>query len=192
MITVEAIAPDRLRATVADEAPAFDPLARPEIDISLPLEARAIGGLGVHLVKKLMDLCSYERRNGKNLFTIERKLNRAPSAAPSMSITASKLESSATLALTGRLDGLSSSELEPHVRALIASGIRTLVFDLAALEYVSSAGLRIFIVAAKAMKAAGGQAHFISLTPNVREVFHVSGLLTALSVQESRDAMPPA
>lgn len=191
-ITIEAIASDRLRATVSDNAPAFDPLTRPEVDISLPLEARAIGGLGVHLVKKLMDVCSYERRGGKNLFTIERKLNRAPGTPPSMSIAASKLESSATLALTGRLDGLSSPELEQHIRAFIASGIRTLTFDLAPLEYVSSAGLRVFIVAAKAMKAMGGQAHFEALTPNVREVFHVSGLLTALSVQESRDAPPPA
>jgi len=45
------------------------------VDTSLPLEDRAIGGLGVHLVKKLMDVSHYERRDGKNILTIERRLN---------------------------------------------------------------------------------------------------------------------
>src|SRR4051812_7828469 len=50
-------ADDRVTAIVADDAPAFDPLARAPVDTSAPLEEREIGGLGVHLVKKLMDVC---------------------------------------------------------------------------------------------------------------------------------------
>lgn len=67
--------PGCIRAVITDDAPAYDPLARPEVDTSLPLEERAIGGLGVHLVKKLMDVSHYERRDGKNILTIERRLN---------------------------------------------------------------------------------------------------------------------
>lgn len=94
----------------------------------------------------------------------------------------SRLASSATLSLSGRLDGLSSPELEQQVSALIASGVRTLTLDLSGLDYVSSAGLRVFIIAAKKLKASNGIAQFTSLTPAVREVFQVSGLLTALGV----------
>lgn len=71
---------DRVRAVITDDAPAYDPLARAEVDTTLPLEDRAIGGLGVHLVKKLMDVSHYERRDGKNILTIERRLN-APDRA---------------------------------------------------------------------------------------------------------------
>ncbi len=67
--------PGRIRAVITDDAPAYDPLARADVDTSLPLEDRAIGGLGVHLVKKLMDVSHYERRDGKNILTIERRLN---------------------------------------------------------------------------------------------------------------------
>lgn len=67
--------PGCIRAVITDDAPAYDPLARAEVDTSLPLEERAIGGLGVHLVKKLMDVSHYERRDGKNILTIERRLN---------------------------------------------------------------------------------------------------------------------
>lgn len=181
-VRLEAPGTDRIRAAVTDDAPAYNPLARAEVDTALPLEARPVGGLGVHLVKKLMDVCTYEHRDGHNIFSIERKLSRTPGTAASMSIATSRLAASATLALSGRLDGLSSPELEQQVNALLASGVRTLTLDLAGLEYVSSAGLRIFIIAAKKLKASGGSAQFISLTPAVRDVFHISGLLTALGV----------
>jgi anti-anti-sigma factor len=181
-VRLETIAPDRIRAVVTDDAHAYNPLARPEVNTTLPLEARPVGGLGVHLVKKLMDVCMYEHRDGWNIFSIERKLSRTPGTAATINIATTRLSSSATLSLTGRLDGLSSPELEQQVCALIASGVRTLTFDLSGLDYVSSAGLRVFIIAAKKLKASGGAAHFTSLTPAVRDVFHISGLLTALGV----------
>lgn len=65
---------EALRSVIEDDAPAFDPLSRAEVDTTLPLAARPIGGLGVHLVKKLMDRCAYERRDGLNVVTIERRL----------------------------------------------------------------------------------------------------------------------
>ncbi len=181
-VRLEAISADRIRAVVADDAPAYNPLARPEVNTTLALEARPVGGLGVHLVKKLMEVCQYEHRDGKNLFSIERRFSRAAGAAASMSIATSRLASSATLALSGRLDGLSSPELEQQVMALIASGVRAVTFDLSGLDYVSSAGLRVFIIAAKKLKSSGGSARFTSLTPAVHDVFHISGLLTALGV----------
>lgn len=183
-VRLEAVSADRIRATVIDDAPAFNPLARAELDTTLALEHRPIGGLGVHLVRKLTDACLYERRDDRNVFAVELVLRRNSPQSPAVNIATTKFESSATLALTGRLDGLSSPELEQQLNALLASGIRTLVFDLSALDYVSSAGLRVFIVAAKKLHAAGGTATFQSLTPTVREVFEVTGLITALAVKE--------
>lgn len=69
--------PDRIRMVVTDDAPAYDPLARPEVNLDLPIEDRPIGGLGVHLVKKLMQHARYERRANKNILTLERILGHA-------------------------------------------------------------------------------------------------------------------
>lgn len=63
-------------AVVTDDAPAFDPLARAPVDLEQPLEERAVGGLGVHLVRKLMDAVRYERREGRNVLTLERAFRR--------------------------------------------------------------------------------------------------------------------
>jgi serine/threonine-protein kinase RsbW len=51
---------------VVDDAPAFDPTRRNPPDTGLPLEARQIGGLGIHMVRKMMDQVSYERVGGRN------------------------------------------------------------------------------------------------------------------------------
>ncbi len=57
-----------------DGGKAFDPLAKPDPDISLPAGKRKIGGLGVFMVKQTMDDVSYEYKNGKNILTIKKKI----------------------------------------------------------------------------------------------------------------------
>jgi serine/threonine-protein kinase RsbW len=68
----------RVTAVVTDDAPAYDPLARPPVDTSLPAEQRPVGGLGIHLVKNMMHAVRYERRGDKNILTLERTIGRTP------------------------------------------------------------------------------------------------------------------
>lgn len=62
-----------VQATVADGGKAYDPLQREDPDVNAPLEERSIGGLGVLLVKKLMDEVSYARTGGRNILTIRKR-----------------------------------------------------------------------------------------------------------------------
>jgi serine/threonine-protein kinase RsbW len=55
-----------LRVEVVDDGVPFDPLAREEPDTTLPLEERPVGGLGVMLVKRLVDEVSYDGEGGRN------------------------------------------------------------------------------------------------------------------------------
>jgi serine/threonine-protein kinase RsbW len=59
---------------VSDDGPAFDPLAAAEADTSLDVEDRPIGGLGITLVRRLMDSVEYERRDGRNNLRMRRRL----------------------------------------------------------------------------------------------------------------------
>lgn len=60
--------------TVTDDGLPFNPLAQPEPDTSLPVEDRPIGGLGIHLLRKMSDRMEYERRGEKNQVTIRKSL----------------------------------------------------------------------------------------------------------------------
>ncbi len=59
---------------VMDDGPEFDPLSAPEPDTSLGVDERPIGGLGMTLVRRLMDEVEYERREGKNRLRLRRRL----------------------------------------------------------------------------------------------------------------------
>ncbi|MBU5434060.1 ATP-binding protein [Pseudoflavonifractor sp. MSJ-37] len=58
-----------------DSGKPFDPLARPEVDVTASAESRRIGGLGIHLVKRLMDQTTYAHEDGKNILTIRKTLS---------------------------------------------------------------------------------------------------------------------
>ena len=57
-----------------DSGKPFDPLAKPDADITLPAEKRKIGGLGILMVKKTMDDVLYEYRDGCNVLTLKKTL----------------------------------------------------------------------------------------------------------------------
>ncbi len=63
-----------LYITFIDAGIYYDPLAKPDPDVTLSLEERQIGGLGIYMVKKSMDNMIYERKDDKNYLTIVKKL----------------------------------------------------------------------------------------------------------------------
>jgi anti-sigma regulatory factor (Ser/Thr protein kinase) len=68
-----------VEVTIADDGPPFDPLARPDPVVTLPLENRQPGGLGIALVKALMDDVRYERTT-RNVLTIRKRMEAGPAA----------------------------------------------------------------------------------------------------------------
>ena len=65
---------NNLSLVISDSGSAFDPTARDAVDISAGVDERPIGGLGIHLIREIMDTVSYERRDGRNILTITKKI----------------------------------------------------------------------------------------------------------------------
>jgi anti-anti-sigma factor len=74
----------------------------------------------------------------------------------------------------GRLDSITAPAFETLVRGCLAGGHRRIVIDLDAVDYVSSAGLRVLLVAAKALKAERGQIALCRVKSTVMEVLRIS------------------
>ncbi len=60
--------------TFIDNGVPYDPLAKADPDVTLPIEERGIGGLGIYMVKKTMDDVSYEYKDGQNILKIKKNL----------------------------------------------------------------------------------------------------------------------
>jgi len=63
-----------LIATVSDDGKAFNPLEQSPPDIHAPLEDRKIGGLGIHLLRTLMEKVEYRRDDGRNHLTFRTRV----------------------------------------------------------------------------------------------------------------------
>jgi anti-anti-sigma factor len=92
------------------------------------------------------------------------------------------------LSFVGRLDGTSAPEAEQTVKKILDAENTRLLFDLEHLEYLSSAGLRVVLGAAKEMKRRDGKFVLCSLNAYVKEVFEVSGFGTIIPIAESVEA----
>ncbi len=74
-LDIEAKPKESLEVQFADWGVAFDPLSLPQPKLCGSIEERKIGGLGVYLVRKVMDEVSYKREDGRNILKIIKKLN---------------------------------------------------------------------------------------------------------------------
>ena len=73
-VNIEALADEKeLKFIISDRGTAFDPTAEKEVDTTLPAEDRPIGGLGIHLVRQIMDSINYERIDEMNVLTLCKK-----------------------------------------------------------------------------------------------------------------------
>jgi stage II sporulation protein AA (anti-sigma F factor antagonist) len=92
-----------------------------------------------------------------------------------MEIRTTKEAKATVVAITGRLDAVTAPEYEKKMQELIGGGDVCFVVDFEALEYISSAGLRVLLVIAKLLKAKSGQVRFANVAGTVKEVFDISG-----------------
>ena len=92
-----------------------------------------------------------------------------------MDITSTRDGGVTVLGIVGRIDFATSKDVEHAATAAIEAGCQRMVFDMRHVDYVSSAGLRAILMAAKKANAAGGGAAIFGLQPGVEEVFAIAG-----------------
>ena len=87
-----------------------------------------------------------------------------------------------TVELGGSLDTATAPQLEKQLAAVLNPSVANLVFDLAKLTFISSAGLRVFAASRKFMKQQGEEVSFVHLQPQIQEVFEIVKALPGVSV----------
>ncbi len=87
-----------------------------------------------------------------------------------------------TVALRGRLDTTTAPQLELELQNSL-QGVESLIFDFSALEYISSAGLRVLLYAQKVMNRQGKMV-VRGANDMIREVFDITGFVDILTIEE--------
>ncbi|MBT8371890.1 MAG: STAS domain-containing protein [Deltaproteobacteria bacterium] len=102
-----------------------------------------------------------------------------------MEINSNEKNGIVSIIIKGRLEADSSPEAEKVVREVLRGPTTRLLFNLSGLEYLSSAGLRVVLTAAKEMKRRDGKIVLCSLNEFVKEIFEVSGFQSLIPITDS-------
>lgn len=89
------------------------------------------------------------------------------------------------VAIKGRLDGLTVPSAEESINEILGKGSDRLLFDFSELEYLSSAGLRVVLSAAKEIKRRAGRTVLCAMQGYVKEIFEVSGFGSIIPIKDT-------
>ena len=104
-----------------------------------------------------------------------------------MEIQTGKEKNTVVVSVKGKIDAVTAPELEKELSNLIAQGENFFLFNFSELEYISSAGLRSLLAAAKQVKPKGGNIVFSGLKGPVGDVFKISGFGTIFKIFETQE-----
>ena len=104
-----------------------------------------------------------------------------------MKITQNEKNGILELNISGRLDAVSAVDADKTFSSVIDGGNNNLLIDLAELDYISSAGLRVLLVVAKRIQQNRGNVVLCALNANVKEIFEISGFSSIFNIFDNKE-----
>ncbi len=103
-----------------------------------------------------------------------------------MEITENKRNDVVLVSVEGRVDASNAGVLEQKLLGLIAAGEKRFVLDVARLDYISSAGLRVLLVARKRLPT-GGSLALCALQSQIREILDIAGFSSLFGIYDTQE-----
>jgi len=100
-----------------------------------------------------------------------------------MEVNISRESQTIIVRFSGRMDTPSAHEFTPQMDALVEEADKTIILDCTDLSYISSSGLRIFLILRKAATDKGGKIIVRNICDDIRNVFRMTGFLNLFEIQ---------
>src|SRR5690554_5267290 len=104
-----------------------------------------------------------------------------------MNIEKDKIHNFTILKIKGRVDTINSINLETEMNSLFESGEKHFIFNCSEMNYISSSGLRVFLVVQKKIITQKGNLFLCNLQPSIGEIFRISGFSNLFSIYNTQE-----
>lgn len=102
-----------------------------------------------------------------------------------MNLNFTEVNNFTVVQIIGRIDTITAPDFENNIMKLMSEGVSKLIFDCSKLDYVSSSGLRVFLMAQKKISAIKGVLKVCCLQPSIKEIFDISGFSQIFSIEDT-------
>ena len=102
-----------------------------------------------------------------------------------MEIKSRQEQDARIISVTGRIDAVTSPELETYLAETMGEDAKKLVLNFDGLDYISSAGLRVVLMLAKKMRAGQKEFILVGVKGRIKQVFEMSGISSILDMRET-------
>ncbi|PKP53910.1 MAG: anti-sigma factor antagonist [Bacteroidetes bacterium HGW-Bacteroidetes-1] len=104
-----------------------------------------------------------------------------------MNVQITNSENYTIIKVQGRIDTITATDFEAKVMTTLEQS-KKLVINCSELDYISSSGLRVFLLTQKKINAAGGTLKLCCLQPTIKEIFDISGFSTIFSIYSDQES----
>jgi anti-anti-sigma factor len=171
-----------------DHGKPFDPTSVPIPRATTNLDDIRPGGIGLHLMKQLMDEVRFDFTEEGNVLTMVKnspKLVAAPSSA-AIKVRQDK-HGILVIAPQGQVDSLTAGELDTVISDVIDKGSAQIIVDLAEVSYISSRGLKALVSGWRKTQDKGGRFAICSVAPRVQSIVETIGFNQIFDIYPTLD-----
>lgn len=183
------VQPGVCEISVVDTGKPFDPASIPAPDVNVPVEEMQPGGVGLHLMRQLMDEIYFEFGSAENRLTMVKRGEPVSAEDPLGAFGLDEIQPGVwMLKPRGRIDSSAAPALEETLFDRLDNGHYCLIVDMAAVPYISSRGLKALVAAWRVARAHDGDLVLCAMTAHVRNVFDTVGFTRLFPIFEDCDA----
>ena len=178
--------PNGVEVTLTDhDVDFFDVTRTADVDVNLPIEQRTPGGLGLHLIKKMVDFFEYQYLEESRTSRITFRATAAERRRKPRDKNMLAIEQSAngTVLVAGRFDAAQC----PAAQAFLDKLQGSVTLDCTRLEYISSAGLGVLLKTQKRLLASQGGLRLSGVSRHLRDIFQYSGFDQIFEIEAAAD-----
>ena len=167
--------------TIRDHGRTFDPESISPPDINAPLEERQVGGLGLYLMRELMDQVRFSSDSeGNQLVMIKNIPQDEPEADEKIVVVNTR----------GRIDAAQAPLLETRLKDLLTQGETKIVVNMADVPYISSSGLKVLLTALRRARRQQGDLVLCNLQPKVSSIMEMIGFDLVFPIAHNLETAP--
>lgn len=177
------IEPEVLTFRITNGGTAFDPTHEIISSSSTPSEIQIIQDLGYFLIYRIMDEVSYNFENGINRLTLIKRINTNFRPEASLATNICKVDGVVILDIEGRLDTANARDFNTAITPLLEEQHPNIIINCAQMSYISSSGLRCFLMLQKSARKNNGSLVIEAMQPEIRHIFEMTGCSSIFNIR---------